>query len=117
MPVLGTSPSIFGQAMASYALCHLADQMYSPEGFEPLSKNLKHKLRMQFKKFEQIRFGTVFAPDLDLMDDDDVEFIVEMMWRCRCAVSNKRLFGPAQFTMTRWITESPPDLDNLVSLR
>lgn len=27
MPVLGTSPSIFGQAMASYVLCTLAGQV------------------------------------------------------------------------------------------
>jgi hypothetical protein len=30
MPVLGTSPSIFGQALASFVLCKLAGSSFSP---------------------------------------------------------------------------------------
>lgn len=52
MPVLGTSPSMFGQAMASYVLCKLAGQMYEPEVCERMSKNLKHKIRQVFKTNE-----------------------------------------------------------------
>jgi tRNA threonylcarbamoyladenosine dehydratase len=33
MPVLGTSPSIFGQTMASYVLCHLAGSFHHLAGF------------------------------------------------------------------------------------
>lgn len=29
VPVLGTSPSIFGHALASYVLCHIAGQLSS----------------------------------------------------------------------------------------
>ena len=52
MPVLGTSPSIFGQALASYVLCKLADKPYDPDGGERMSKNLKHKVRQVLKKDE-----------------------------------------------------------------
>lgn len=52
MPVLGTSPSIFGQALASYILCHLGGKPYEPEGCERMSKNLKHKLRQVFRNNE-----------------------------------------------------------------
>lgn len=52
IPVLGTSPSIFGQAMASYVLCQLAGKLYEPETSERMSKNLKHKIRQVIKKDE-----------------------------------------------------------------
>lgn len=52
MPVLGTSPSMFGQAMASYVLCKIAGQMYEPEVCERMSKNLKHKIRQVLKTNE-----------------------------------------------------------------
>lgn len=31
IPVLGTTPALFGQAAAAYVLCHLARQPFSPE--------------------------------------------------------------------------------------
>lgn len=74
IPVLGTSPSMFGQALASYALCSLAGKLYDPDGFETLSKHLKHKIRTQFKKNEVLRFGTDSHVELD---DDDVDFVVQ----------------------------------------
>jgi hypothetical protein len=59
MPVLGTSPSIFGQAMASYVLCSIAGKLYDPEICERISKNLKHKIRQVFKNNEVS--GCLFA--------------------------------------------------------
>lgn len=52
IPVLGTSPSIFGQAMAAYALCQLSGHVYHYDGGERMSKNLRHKLRQVFKNNE-----------------------------------------------------------------
>jgi hypothetical protein len=101
VPVLGTSPSIFGQAMASYVLCSLAGRLYEPTMTETMSKNLKHKMRQALQNNEvwryiyfrnlrclclvhsddkllQIkRFGS--ASQLDL-DDEDFEFIVSQVW-------------------------------------
>lgn len=73
IPVLGTSPSIFGQALASYALCDLADTLYEPEACEKLSKNLKHRMRQHFRNDELRRFGTGEFTDFD---DDDFDFII-----------------------------------------
>jgi len=111
MPVLGTSPSIFGQAMASYVLCCLADKEYIPEACERLSKNLKHKMRQTLQRNEHLRFKT--SDDLDI-DDDDVEFIVLQVWKSRCAVTGKRFGGHAPLVLTRWDPKAPLTPFNLV---
>ena len=73
MPVLGTSPAIFGQAMASYVACDLAECLYLPETCDPMSKNLKHKMMMALRKNELKRFQDTSSLD---MDDDELEFVV-----------------------------------------
>jgi hypothetical protein len=111
IPVLGTSPSIFGQAMASFALCALAGQPYAPEGVERMSKNLKHKVKQVSKKNEAARFGSERAFDLD---DDDVEWVCQQVWRSRCAVTGRRFGGQLTMCLTRWDAEQPPCASNLV---
>jgi len=59
MPVLGTSPALFGQAMASKVLCSLGQTEYVPESCERMSKNLKHKLKQTCRSWEGRRFGYV----------------------------------------------------------
>ena len=76
MPVLGTSPAIFGQAMASYVLCDLADRLYLPETCDPMSKNLRHKMLMALRKNELKRFQDTTSLDID---DDDMEFVVHQV--------------------------------------
>eukprot|EP01034_Spumella_vulgaris_P037752 gene37752-46582_t len=113
MPVLGTSPSIFGQAMASYILCKLGDKMYESEVCERMSKNLKHKVFNSLKKNEVARFAT----DREInMDEDDVEFVVQEIWRSRCATTGLRFGGHVCLALTRWDATKPPTPDNLVML-
>jgi hypothetical protein len=52
IPVLGTQPSILGLTLASYILCTLGGKMFSPEGCERVSKNLKHKIRQLLRNNE-----------------------------------------------------------------
>jgi tRNA threonylcarbamoyladenosine dehydratase len=52
LPVLGTSPAIFGQALAAQVLCTLGQKPFEPEVCERLSKNLKHKLRQLYRNNE-----------------------------------------------------------------
>lgn len=113
MPVLGTSPAIFGQALASYILCALAGKMYEPEVCERLSKSLKHKLRQTFRNNELKRFGSDEGIDLD---DEDVEFIVQQVWKGRDAVSNRRFGGHLLPTLTRWDANAPCSPYNLILL-
>ena len=111
MPVLGTSPSIFGQGMASYVLCALAGRLYAPEGTERLSKNHKHRLKQTFRNYELRRFKT--TEDVDL-DDEDVEFIVQIVWRSKCAVTGKKFGGSRPLLLTRWDPALPPTPYNIV---
>jgi len=124
MPVLGTSPAIFGQAMASFVLCQVAGREYVPEACERLSKNLKHKLREMLKRNEIQRFGSGRVDGAAILgvddeegvdiDDDDVEFVVQLVWQGRCSVSGKRFGGHAPLVLTRWNALLPPTPSNLV---
>eukprot|EP01041_Mallomonas_annulata_P011326 gene11326-23704_t len=76
MPVLGTSPAMFGQAMASYVLCQLANAPYLPDSCDHMSKNQKSKMLQYFLSNEIRRFSdeNVFENNLD---EDDMEFVVQ----------------------------------------
>jgi hypothetical protein len=50
------------------------------------------------------------------LDDDDLEFIVQQVWKCRCPVSLKRFGGHMTLTLIRWNRDLPPEPDNLVLL-
>lgn len=113
IPVLGTSPSIFGQALASYVLCQLGNKPYEPESCERLSQNLKRKLKQNFRNIELRRFKT--SENID-MDDDDIEFIVQQVWRSRCAVTGRKFGGHIGLVFTRWNPDIPPTPYNLVLL-
>eukprot|EP00598_Pedospumella_elongata_P014016 CAMPEP_0185013890 /NCGR_PEP_ID=MMETSP1098-20130426/99036_1 /TAXON_ID=89044 /ORGANISM="Spumella elongata, Strain CCAP 955/1" /LENGTH=503 /DNA_ID=CAMNT_0027542963 /DNA_START=406 /DNA_END=1917 /DNA_ORIENTATION=- len=113
IPVLGTSPSIFGQALASYVLCMIGNKLYEADSGERMSKNLKHKVRQVLKKDETKRFGTEREINLD---DEDIEFITQMVWRSRCASTNRRFGGHVILTLTRWDASQPPTPYNLVLL-
>lgn len=113
IPVLGTTPSIFGLGLASYTLCKIADKLYDPEISERMSKNLKHKVRQVLKKNEKERFNT---EDEINLDDDDMEFLIQQVWRSRCASTAKRFGGQVVLTLIRWDDKKPCDLDNLILL-
>jgi hypothetical protein len=105
MPVLGTSPAIFGQTMASYVTCMIAGKPYEPDSCDRMSKNLRHKMlqflrnnevtifmsrflyRFRLQNFitlvptfslQQRRFGSV---EFINVDDDELEFLVQQV-RC-----------------------------------
>jgi hypothetical protein len=92
LPVLGTSPAIFGQAMASFVLTTLGDLPFSPEPGDRLSKNVKHRVRQKLNATEKRLHGSCEALDLD---EDDLEFIIQQVWGSRCSVSGARMGGGA----------------------
>lgn len=64
IPALGTSPSIFGMAAASYVLCHLAGPSHVWDGepiTRPISKEYDRLLR-ELRDREVERFGEVSFP-------------------------------------------------------
>ena len=114
MPVLGTSPAIFGQAMASKVLCYLGKQEYVPESCERMSKNLKHKLKQTCRSWEGRRFQLKDLDSVLDIDDDDIEFVVAQVWGSRCAISGKRFGGHQPLVLLRWYRDEPPSVTNLV---
>lgn len=54
LPVLGTTPAIFGQAAAAFVLCELAGKPIMPSAVEGLSRNVKHKM-LQVRSAERER--------------------------------------------------------------
>ena len=111
IPVLGTSPSIFGQAIASYVLCDIVGKKYAYDSCERMSKNLREKVKKNLLKEEKSRFGT--SDDVNL-DDDDLEIVVQGIWGGRCPITGKRFGGHNPLMLTRWRAELPPDMFNLV---
>ena len=113
MPVLGTSPSIFGQSMASFVLCTISKViMYEPDSCERMSKKLREKLHKSVIKSEKKRFN---APQENVnLDDEDLEFIVHTIWKSRCAVNGKRFGGHDSLVLTRWDPALEPTCTNLV---
>lgn len=111
LPVLGTSPAIFGQAMASFVLTSLADMPYTPEPGDRLSKNVKHRVRQKLNATEKRLYGSCEGLDLD---EDDLEFIIQQTWGSRCSVSGHRMGGGALNVLARWDPKRPPTPYNLV---
>ena len=107
LPVLGAAPAMAGHALAATALCSLAGQPVCPKVCEPTSKKLREKMLMAFRKREARReLGDKARPDecdwLDLQPTD-IEFIVNDVWRGRCAVSRRKL-DRKPLCLCRWYT-------------
>ena len=51
--------------------------------------------------------------DLNL-DDDDIEFVVQQVWRSRCPISQKKFGGHMVLMLVRWNQDQPVSPYNLV---
>ena len=85
MPVLGTVPALFGLAAASFVLCELS----KTKAFEPLATrkvSLKtiRKVRERLRRREVDVYGVDRDEPLNV-SEDDVAFVLEHVWRLRCA--------------------------------
>ncbi|GAB4818660.1 hypothetical protein N2152v2_005706 [Parachlorella kessleri] len=145
IPVLGTTPAIFGLAAAAYILCQLADAPFTPEpifrvevrfpgvGFpgvdslgwdspEPIfhvePKAYQTLLDRLFSR-EEDRFGTGEGVQIDL---SDATLLLRDIWR---GTSARASMPPADkgltrnvtnLTLTRWDATKPATIDNLVLL-
>ena len=133
LPVLGTTPSIMGQALAAYALTECGGKpLAQPVTGERVGKNVRNKL---FQKLEHREQGIVqhYDPQRNLprsepssvtldngktvwlgplqVDQDDIDYLMQV-WRNRCAVTQARL--GTIFHLVRWDVSQPSDLHNLV---
>ena len=123
IPVLGCVPAIFGMALASYVLTHLADAPF--EG-EPLIVLQQKQYEIQLDRLherERERGPEVCDIAVDVVG---VMYLVREIWRAFSARDDPLKRGKAgnvlhwrntnDLALTRWNPERPACLDNLVLL-
>ncbi|KAI8809252.1 hypothetical protein BJ742DRAFT_242339 [Cladochytrium replicatum] len=108
LPVLGTIPALFGNAMASYVITELAGYPVTPlvvQGRDATYARIHRDLSN--------REGTVFKSSPHLtVSIKDVGYIIEEMWNGRSALSG--VFD--RCTLTRWDIRKPAGFGNLICL-
>ncbi|CAM9575002.1 unnamed protein product, partial [Laminaria digitata] len=75
LPVLGTTPAIFGQAMACWVLCELGRKPFSPVVVCHLSGKLRHKMLQRLRAREKRVHGCGW-PEID---EPTLEYIVNQV--------------------------------------
>eukprot|EP00752_Nemacystus_decipiens_P012240 g10849.t1 len=98
LPVLGTTPAIFGQSMACWVLCEIGGKPFSPVVVCHLSSKLRHKMLQRLRSREK----RVHGADWPEMDEAMVEYVVNQMWRGRCPVTGRRALGSNILEVCRW---------------
>ncbi|KAG2483870.1 hypothetical protein HYH03_017267 [Edaphochlamys debaryana] len=124
IPVLGTTPAIFGMAAAGYVLCALAGPQHVIHG-EPIIRLTAVQYERALERLrdrERTRFGSDEGVGVDL---DDVTYLLREAWRGFGARDDpvvapggdKGLMrATAHLTFTRWDATRPATADNLVLL-
>ncbi|KAI8645938.1 hypothetical protein BD408DRAFT_410872 [Parasitella parasitica] len=108
LPVLGTIPSMFGMAIATFILLKLADY---PD-FDPLPVKLRTGLYGRVHKELLNREAKTFNEKVCALDVQDVAYIFEEMWHGKSALS-----GPNdKLALTRWDKSKPLGYLNVVCL-
>lgn len=120
IPVLGTIPAMFGQAMATYVLTQLAGLELKTEPILQLGLEHYSVLHQRLVEREELRFGSAAAVEVDL---DDILYVVRELWRGRSARDqDNRDSGRGMWrsmghmTLTRWDVSQPPSVTNLILL-
>lgn len=94
IPVLGTSPSIFGMALAAWALCYLAGEQHEivPSVVPPMGSASLNRLQTKFGPYESSHYrkgyGWGASGGLGL---SEIEFIVNDIWHHRCPFRGGRI--------------------------
>ncbi|GIL46180.1 hypothetical protein Vafri_3235 [Volvox africanus] len=125
IPVLGTTPAIFGMAAAGFVLCTLAGPSHVIEG-EPIIRLTAVQYERALERLrdrERARYGSDESVAVDL---DDMVFLLREAWRGFSARDLQRVVAPggdkglmratAHLTFTRWDAAKPCTADNLVLL-
>lgn len=121
LPVLGTIPAMFGQAMATHVVTQLAGLLVQGEPVVQLAAEHYSLLHRRLVEREELRFGTAAAVEVDV---DEVVYLVKEVWRGRSArdqgsrdVGRGMWRSMQTMTLTRWDAARPPSVDNLVLFR
>ncbi|KAL1916916.1 uncharacterized protein VTP21DRAFT_5113 [Calcarisporiella thermophila] len=107
LPVLGTLPSMFGMALATYIILKLANFPV-----EPLSIKLRDALYQRLHRDLKVREEKMHKEQGIPLDLRDVGYIFEEIWRGRSAVSGSM----EKLALTRWNHNLPLSLQNCVCM-
>lgn len=120
IPVLGTTPAMFGLAAAGYILCALAE---APFDVEPLYQVPIKAVQTQYDRLESREvdtYGSACGIGVDLVE---VDALVRELWRGRSARASlppstlqAMIKGLADLTLTRWNPARDAVVDNLILL-
>ena len=127
IPVLGTTPALFGCAAAAWAVCTLAGQ---PFHSAPPVALAPEQVAQQYERLlerEHLRFGSEEGMQCD---PADVAYVMSELWGCRSArhgldaappplpnTGRKASFRTTRdLVLTRWEASLPATVDNLVLL-
>jgi len=120
IPVLGTIPAIFGQVMASYVVTQIAGMLFQTEPVVNLDVEHYGILHQRLIEREELLCGSAEAVEVD---KEEVAYVVRELWRGRSAkdqqstnVGRGMWRSMNNLTLTRWDSERPPNIDNLVLL-
>ncbi|CAO3633063.1 unnamed protein product [Mucor hiemalis] len=108
LPVLGTIPSMFGMAIATYIILRLSEY---PD-FDPLPIKLREGLYVRVHRELMSREIKTFDQKVCPLDVPDVAYLFEEMWHGKSVIS-----GPDdKLALTRWDKSKPLSYFNTVCM-
>jgi molybdopterin/thiamine biosynthesis adenylyltransferase len=122
IPVLGTTPAVFGLAAAGHVLCELAETPLDPT---PMYRIQNKAIQTQYDRLEQREFENFGVTSTDQLgiDIQEVEILIKEVWQ---GTSAKATVPPADdqsvtrglgnLVLTRWDRARNGCVDNLVLL-
>ena len=121
IPVLGTTPAVFGLAAAGHVLCELADAPLDPT---PMNRIQAKAIQTQYDRLERREFEQ-YGVEADALgvDEQEVEILIREVWqgasaRAELPPADDRALtkGLGNMVMTRWDPSRGAVVDNLVLL-
>lgn len=111
MPVLGTSPALFGVAIAARVLTLVAESAhFTPMAVDVLSKNLSHGFVQRIRNHEI----KVFGKGPDRLTEEDTMYVA-VRARKRCLFTHTKMGATdGKMELARWFPHQPLDVHNCI---
>lgn len=116
LPVLGTIPAMFGNAMASYVLTELAGLQTNPLAIQSCRKIIERlhcELILSERKHLGEEFDLINCSCPIKFNKNDIRMIYEDVWNSRSALSGS---VNDKLTLVRWDSDCPAVFGNIICL-